>query len=108
MRNLIFGLFVLAGCGQSVADKCSSVNDQVAQIIALAQTCTTASDCVTVTGTCAEADQCGVTVNMANAAKLRPLDADWTVDGCSQGTGCTQCPEPVTPVACTNGVCTGG
>jgi len=108
MRNLSFALLVFAGCGQSAADKCSSVNDQVAQIIASTQTCTTVSDCIRVTGSCAEADQCGVTVNMANATKLKPLDADWTLDGCSQGTGCTQCPDPVSPLACNDGICTGG
>ncbi|HWE29078.1 MAG TPA: hypothetical protein VHB97_13815 [Polyangia bacterium] len=106
--RLVFVVVLAGGCGQSVADKCSSVNDQVMQILADPQSCTTASDCVVFTGGCAEADQCGSTVNMANAAKLKPLDADWTVDACGQGIECSECPQPITPLACTNGVCTGG
>lgn len=109
MRKLAFCLFVfVAACGESAADKCNSVNQQVSQIMAAAQPCTTAADCASVTGSCGEANQCGATVNMANAAKLKPLDADWTLDGCSQGTACTPCPGPVAALTCSSGVCAGG
>lgn len=109
MRQFIFCLFVFAaGCGESAADKCNSVNEQVTQIIAASQPCTTASDCIVVTGSCGEANQCGATVNMASATKLKPLDADWTLDGCSLGTACTPCSGPVAAVTCSSGVCAGG
>lgn len=109
MRKLCLCLVVfVAGCGESAADKCNSVNEQVSQIMAAAQPCTTASDCVSLSGGCGEANQCGATVNTANAMKLKSLDADWTLDGCSQGTPCAPCPGPVAALTCSSGVCAGG